>query len=183
MIIPPVTILIDSSFDPERRLGVSGFLCIPYCPDEILVNSEIVGKLYSPDLMKTRIVENTTNTRLELQTLIWALESLRLDNWNTPYRETGFITVYTDCRTAVDLLSRRKRLESDNYRSKSKGTTLVNADIYRNIFTLHDELSPEIVWVKGHTLKRDRTGIRKIFSEIDRQVRNLLRSYIPQTSH
>jgi ribonuclease HI len=181
VITPYVTIFIDSSFDPGRRLGVSGFLCIPNCPDEILANSEIVWKLYSPALVKTRIVENTTNTRLELQTLLWALESLRLDNGNMSYREMGLITVYTDCRAAVNLLPRRKRLESDNYLSKRKGATLVNADIYRKIFTLCDELSPEIVWIRGHALKKDRIGIQKVFSEIDKLVRNQLRSYIDHT--
>lgn len=173
-----LTIFIDSSYDPGRRLGVGGFLCISNCPDEALANKNVLEELYSPDAVKTRIVENTTNTRLELQTLLWALESLKLDNGNTSSREMGSITIYTDCRTSVDLLGRRKRLESVHYLSKRKGTILGNADIYKSIFALYDEFSPKLVWIKGHTSKKDRVGIQRIFSEVDKLVRNLLRSYI-----
>ncbi|TLD40640.1 MAG: hypothetical protein JETT_3103 [Candidatus Jettenia ecosi] len=171
-------IFIDSSYNPERRLGVGGFLCIPNCSDEVLENKNVLEELYSPDAVKTRIVEHTTNTRLELQTLLWALESLKLDTETKTYGEMGSITVYTDCRTAVDLLRRRKRLESVHYLSKRKGTILENADIYKSIFTLYDQFSPKLVWIKGHTPGKDRVGIQKIFSEVDRLVRNLLRSYI-----
>lgn len=173
-----VTIFIDSSYNPGRRLGVGGFLCIPNCPDEVLANKNVLEELYAPDAVKIRIVEHTTNTRLELQTLLWALESLKLDNETKTFEKMGSITIYTDCRTAVDLLRRRKRLESVHYLSKRKGTTLVNADIYKSIFTLYDQLSPKLVWIKGHTSEKDRIGIQRIFSEVDRLVRNRLRSYI-----
>ena len=177
-----LTIFIDSSYNPGRRLGVGGFLCIPNCPDEALAHKNVFEELYSPDAVKTRIVEHTTNTRLELQTLLWALESLKLDNETKTSGKIGSITIYTDCRTAVDLLRRRKRLESVQYLSKRKGTTLVNADIYKSIFTLYDELSPNLVWIKGHTSEKDRVGIQRIFSEVDRLVRNLLRNYIARKS-
>ncbi len=153
-------------------------MCIPNCPDEILKGKKVSEGLYFPDAVKTRIIKNTTNTRLELQTLLWALESVKLDNEHTPSGEMGSITIYTDCCAAVNLLRRRKKLNSVNYLSKRKGTTLVNADIYKGIFTLYDELSPELVWIKGHTPEKDRAGIQRIFAEVDRSVRNLLRSYI-----
>lgn len=172
------TIFIDSSYNPDRKLGVGGFLCIPNCPDEVLANKNALEELYSPDAVKTRIVEHTTNTRLELQTLLWALESLKLDTETKTSGEMGPITVYTDCCTAVDLLRRRKRLESVRYLSKRKGTILGNADIYKSIFTLCDQLSPKLVWIKGHTPGKDRVGIQRIFSEVDRLVRSLLRSHI-----
>lgn len=171
-------IFVDASYSPERRLGVGGFFCIANCPDDALVNKNIVKELYSPDAVKTRIVEQTTNTRLELQTLLWVLESLKLDNGNTPSGEMGPVTIYTDCRTAVDLLRRRERLENIHYLSKRKGTILGNADIYKSIFTLYDELSPKLIWIKGHTLEKDRVGVQRIFSEVDRFVRNLLRNHI-----
>lgn len=175
---PHVTIFIDSSYDPSGRFGIGGFLCIPNCPDEIRESKKVLDGLYFPDAMKTRIVKNTTNTRLELQTLLWALELFKLDNENMPFGEMGSITIYTDCCAAVHLLRRRKKLNSTNYLSKRKGTTLVNADIYKSIFALYDELSPELIWIKGHTPEKDRIGIQRIFAEVDRSVRNLLRSYI-----
>ncbi|MCZ2267223.1 MAG: hypothetical protein LC124_00030 [Ignavibacteriales bacterium] len=169
---------MDSSYNPERRLGVGGFLCIPNCPDEILADNQMLEKLYSPGAMKTKIVENTTNTRLELQTLLCALEFLKSDNENKTYGKMESTTIYTDCRTAIDLLRRRKRLESVHYRSKRKGSTLVNADIYKSFFNLYDEFSPKLIWVKGHTPGKTRIGVQRIFSEVDRFVRNLLRNYI-----
>lgn len=172
------TIFIDASYNPQRKLGVGGFLCIPNCSDELLENKNVLEELYSPDVVKTRIVEHTTNTRLELQTLLWALESLRSNTETKTSGEMGSITIYTDCRTAVDLLRRRKRLESVHYLSKRKGTILGNADIYKSIFTLYDEFSPKLIWIKGHTSGKDRVGIQKIFSEVDKLVRNVLRSYI-----
>ncbi|WP_169704001.1 ribonuclease HI [Candidatus Kuenenia stuttgartiensis] len=126
-------------------------------------------------------MENTTNTRLELQTLLWALESLTLENGNKASEKRDFITIYTDCRTAVDLPGRRRRLEDVYYLSKRKGSVLRNADIYKSIFALYDEFLPKLVWIKGHTPKKDRVGVHQIFSEVDRLVRNHLRAYIART--
>ncbi|OHB68362.1 MAG: hypothetical protein A2W17_01025 [Planctomycetes bacterium RBG_16_41_13] len=176
-----VTIFIDSSYNPGRKLGVGGFLCIPHNPGETPANEDMFETWYFPDAVKTRIVENTTNTRLELQTLLWALESLTLENGNKASEKRGFITIYTDCLTAVDLPGRRKRLEDVYYLSKRKGSVLRNADIYKSIFALYDEFLPKLVWIKGHTLKKDRVGVHKIFSEVDRLVRNHLRTYIART--
>ncbi|MFO0793599.1 MAG: RNase H family protein [Candidatus Brocadiaceae bacterium] len=176
-----VTIFVDASYNPGRKLGVGGFLCIPNCPDELLANKNVVEELYDPSAVKTRVVEHTTNTRLELQALLWALESLKSDNETKTSGKTGSITIYTDCHTAVDLLRRRERLGSVHYLSKRKGTTLRNADIYKSIFALYDELSPKLVWIKGHTRGKDRVGIQGIFSEVDKLVRNQLRSYIARS--
>ena len=76
-------------------------MCIPNCPDEALANKNVFEELYSPDAVKTRIVEHTTNTRLELQTLLWALESLKLDNETKTSGEIGSITIYTDCQQLI----------------------------------------------------------------------------------
>ena len=68
------------------------------------------------DAVKTKRFEQTSSTRLELQTLIWSLnERLALANMNSIE-----LTIYTDSQNIINLPKRRERLERDNYFSSNK---------------------------------------------------------------
>ncbi len=54
------------------------------------------------DTIKTKKFENTSSTKLELETLLWALSEINLDNCK--------IIIYTDCQNIIGLKERRAGL-------------------------------------------------------------------------
>lgn len=156
-------IFSDISFNPKNKIGVGGFIIIP---------SNKINSI-SEDLITTKTVEDTKNTSLEIQAILWALETFK-QKYSS--QNISKLTVYTDCQTVANLLSRRKRLEEKGYRS-NKGKKLSNAVLYQKFYQLYDELKPEIIWVKGHKETHKKDEIDRIFSFLDKFVRKMLRNY------
>src|SRR5690554_4465648 len=77
-----------------------------------------------PEVLKTQVLvkrfENTSSTRLELETLLWALSIIP--------RETNKIEIYTDSQNIMGLQGRRSRFEARDYRSNNN-RLLVNHDL------------------------------------------------------
>ena len=163
MNIKHLVIFTDASFNPRIRTGISGYLLLlgsKDCP---------ITKDISSLPIKTKLFRNTNCTRLELSSIILAL--------NASKKLTGHleITIYTDCKTAYDLPSRRIRLEKCNFKSERTKKTLANADLYLKFFKLFDELRPNIIWIKGHKAAKNKDNIDMIFSHVDRTTRRILR--------
>lgn len=163
------SIFADASFQPQLRIGVSGFLILPH-------DGRAEFPLPPASSVRTRVARGGSNTRLELETIIWALIS-----WQERHgrrvedRAPAAVTLYTDCRAAKNLLDRRSRLETSNYFSKRSGGPLQHADLYRRFFKLLEAVQPEIIWIEGHTPRRQRGAIQEIFALVDRTVRERLR--------
>jgi ribonuclease HI len=115
----------------------------------------------SPDQVRTRLFPQTSSTRLELQTLLWALEQ---------NQSAAPITVFTDSQNSLGLLARRQRLEAQNFCS-AKGLELNNADLYRAFFALIDRMDVRIEKVKGHASNSDKTLIESLFAVVDQAAR------------
>ena len=123
------------------------------------------------DAVKTKRFEQTSSTRLELQTLIWSLnERLALANMNSIE-----LTIYTDSQNIIDLPKRRERLERDNYFSSNK-KQLKNHQLYRTFYSLMDQMRFNLVKVKGHQPPRERNLIAQRFSLVDHAARRALRA-------
>ena len=146
----------DASFNPKTKSGVAGFI----------ITSNANASLE----IKTEIIKHTTCTRLELQGIIWALRYID-ENLSA-----ASITLYTDCKTACDLLRRRSKLECVDFSSGKTGEPLKNADVYKEYFKLLDKLKPELVWVKGHMPHKQRDHIQSTFAQLDKHVRQALRA-------
>jgi ribonuclease HI len=95
-------IFSDASFNPKSKVGVGGYLIIP--KDKLSAINYL-----SEELINIQVVRNTKNTRLEVETVIRALESFKKGNI-----DNSKISIYTDCQTVCDLLKRRKRLEEEH---------------------------------------------------------------------
>lgn len=110
--------------------------------------------------------DDTSSSKLEIQTLIWALsENLHFE---------GKITVYTDSQTIVGLHGRRNRLEKNDYFSKS-GRQINNHELYREFFKLSDQINCEFIKIKGHKQSGIKNQLDRIFTLIDRAARNAVR--------
>jgi len=109
---------------------------------------------------------DTSSTKLELQTLLWALSEV----------STPEIISYTDSRNIAGLTSRRKKLEENDYYAKN-GKRLNNHELYQKFYKATDNLNIKLNQVRGHTASNRKSHIDKIFSLVDRASRNALRAY------
>jgi ribonuclease HI len=147
----------DGSANTQTKNGYGAYLWV----------SDIDGN--SDDLnnqVETVKFERTSSTKLEIQTLIYALSKLE--------ETSQSLIIFTDSQNMVGLLDRREKLEAQNYRSK-KNEQIDNALLYKTFYQLHDKLQFEIIKVKGHKKTNQKDNIDRIFTIVDRAARNALR--------
>jgi ribonuclease HI len=152
-----IKLFTDSSVNPQEKIGFGAFLKI--IDDKIPL-------IEMKTIIKTKRFEDTSSTKLELQTLLWALDEIK--------DESDTIEVYTDCQNIIGLEDRRKRLESNDYKS-SKGKLMNNHDLYKLFFEKVDKLDLSFIKVKGHKKTSLKDDIDNIFNLVDKASRNALR--------
>jgi ribonuclease HI len=116
--------------------------------------------------VKVRRFEHTSSTKLELQTLLWALSDIKALG--------SRVIVYTDSQNIMSLQRRRDRLEQNDYRSK-KNKRLNNYELYQEFYRMTDQLDCEFVKVRGHQVSNQKDDIDRLFTLVDRASRNALR--------
>ena len=122
------------------------------------------------DTVKVKRFVQTSSTKLELQTLLWALgETVALVN-----RNDMVLTVYTDSQNIISLPGRRDRLEQSNYFS-SKNKRLNNYELYQEFYRLTSRLNCGFVKVVGHQASSKKDKIDRLFGLVDQASRRALR--------
>lgn len=116
--------------------------------------------------VKVKRFERTSSTKLELQTLIWALGDIQATGCK--------VTVYSDSQNIVGLAERRDRLEQNDYRSKNK-KRLSHYELYQAFYRITDSLDCELVKVRGHQASNLKDGIERLFALVDSASRKALR--------
>ena len=137
----------------------------------------IIDDVESPiDLLKNKVkivrFEQTSSTKLELQTLLHAFENLP--------KSVEQLQIYSDSQNIQSLLERRERLEKNDFISKS-GRLLNNSDLYREFFQKTDDLNCTFFKVKGHKKSVKKNKIDRIFTLVDRASRKALREHLDRT--
>ncbi|QKE28326.1 ribonuclease H family protein [Arcobacter acticola] len=153
-----IKLFTDSSVNPQEKIGFAAFL---------LLDNENIFLDEMKKNIKTKRFEDTSSTKLELQTLLWALDEIENDS-NT------LIEIYTDCQNIIGLENRRKKLELNDYIS-SKGKLINNHDLYKFFFKALDNLNLVFIKVKGHKKSSLKDEIDDIFNLVDKASRNALR--------
>ncbi len=150
-------LLTDGSVSTLSNIGYGAYLAV----------SE---RGLSLDLLRTRVkvrrFENTSSTKLELQTLLWALSDIQALG--------SKVIVYTDSQNIMGLQGRRDRFEQNDYRSK-KNKRLNNYELYQEFYRMIDQLDCELVKVHGHQGWNQKDDIDRLFTLVDRASRNALR--------
>ena len=122
------------------------------------------------DTVKVKRFVQTSSTKLELQTLLWALrETVALTN-----RSDIVLTVYTDSQNIISLPVRRDRLEQRNYFS-SKNKRLNNYELYQEFYRLISRLNCMFVKVVGHQASGKKDKIDRLFGLVDQASRRAVR--------
>ena len=152
-----LTLLTDGSVNAQSKVGYGAYLALT---EEGLALEEIKTHV------QLRRFEQTSSTRLELQTLLWALEDIQALGCK--------VTVYTDSQNIIGLPGRRQRLEQTDYRS-AKGR-LNNCDLYQEFYRLTDQVECQFVKVRGHQVAQHKNEIDQLFTLVDRASRQALRA-------
>ena len=156
-----LNIFTDGSVNTQLKFGYGALL--------------VVSNLDAPieplkDTLKVKRFEHTSSTKLELQTLLWALnEMIASANGNDIS-----LTVYTDSQNIIGLPRRRTRLERNNYFS-SKNKRLNNYKLYQEFYRLTDKLKCQFIKVIGHQVSSKKDEVDKLFGLVDQASRRALR--------
>jgi len=150
-------LLTDGSVNTKLNFGYGAYLAISE-------NEFTVSDLES--IVKVKRFEQTSSTKLEIQTLLWALSDVR--------DFKGKIILYTDSQNIIGLPERRERLEKNDFYSK-QNRRIANWELYKAFYRLTDELNIEIKKVSGHKRTSMKDNIDRLFTLVDRASRNALR--------
>ena len=153
-----IKLFTDSSVNPQEKIGFGSFL--------LLNNDETKAFEDLKKDIKLKRFENTSSTKLELQTLLWALDEIEDKNI--------IIEIYTDCQNIIGLENRRDKLEKNHFYSTS-GKLMNNHELYKNFYEKLDKLNLTFIKVKGHKKNSLKDEIDNIFNLVDRVSRNALR--------
>lgn len=152
-----VTLLTDGSVNTRTKVGYGAYLALS---DHGLSLDELSRQV------KVRRFSPTSSTKLELQTLLWALGDLQASG--RP------LTVITDSQNIIGLPGRRSRLEQNNYRSKNN-SRLNHYELYQEFYSRMDQLDCELIKVQGHQVSKQKNDLDRLFSLVDRASRSALR--------
>lgn len=154
-------VFTDGSVNTHSKVGYGAYLVV----------SDLSVPIDSlKDMVKLKRFEQTSSTKLELQTLLWALnETIALAEG----RDIT-LTIYTDCQNIIGLPRRRARLEQSNYLS-SKGKQLNNHELYKEFYRLTSSIKYELIKVIGHQASNKKDKIDRLFGLVDRASRRALR--------
>lgn len=164
-----IAIFTDVSLNPRLHLGVGGYLLIPEACLTTLPGDSI--RAYVSEHLVLKRFEDTSSTKLEVQTVLWALQDSRDKLKGQAY---GTIRIHTDSQCIYGLPERRHKLEANAFLSRKTNRLLKNALFYQEFFRLSDELGIEVIKMAGHTRANSRDTNAQIFSLIDRGVRRAL---------
>ena len=165
----------DASLNPNLKVGVGGYIIVP---ESFLKNPPGPVKISKlNEIIALRRFQDTSSTKLEVQTILWALEECCS---GSILPVSGKLHIYSDSQCVEKLLARRSRLESSGFHSKGGNRLLKNASLYKKYYEFHDQLKFEVTKVKGHTPSRSRNKVQHIFSFLDQKVRKTLKLWMDQ---
>jgi ribonuclease HI len=170
--IDSYTLFTDVSLDTGHKCGIGAYLFIPV--SFFREKNHSISKEDIAVRLKIRRFENTSSTRLEVQTVLWALDEIEK---TVPKHSLMTLQVYTDSQCVAGLQGRRSRLSSCNFLSKKTGQPLKNADLYRTFYELNDKMGFSVTKVSGHTPASSRDTIHHIFACVDQEARKALKSW------
>ena len=160
----------DVSLNPRLKLGFGAYLVIPSSfleiPSGRIIRSAFVEQI------RLRRFDVTSSTKLEVQTLLWALEDFQKELSGS---RLGTLDVYSDSQCVTGIQRRRSKLEMNGFCSNGTNRILKNACLYRKFYEFHDILGFEIIKVVGHARSCSHDSIHRIFSFVDKEVRKALK--------
>ncbi|MGJ0313344.1 ribonuclease HI [Aliarcobacter cryaerophilus] len=157
-----IELFTDSSVNPKAKVGFAAFL--------VKNDKDIILESLNKSI-KIKKFENTSSTKIELQSLLWAINEIEKEKNDL---SNILIEVYTDCQNIVNLKNRKSKLVENNYQSGT-GKLLKNHDLYKDFFEKESRLNLNIIKVKGHKKTILKDNIDYVFNLVDKASRSALR--------
>jgi len=154
-------IFTDGSVNTQLKVGYGAYL---------VVSDQSMPIDTLKDRVKIKRFEQTSSTKLELQTLLWSLDEIIA--WAGESELS--LTIYTDSQNIVGLPGRQISLEQKNYFS-SKNKRLNNYELYKEFYRLTSSIKCNLVKVLGHQVSSKKDQIDKLFGLVDKASRRALR--------
>lgn len=154
-------VFTDASVNAQIKVGYGAYL---------IVSEQSASIETLKDSVKVKRFEQTSSTKLELQTLLWALDEII--NLADPNNTT--LTIYTDSQNIIGLPDRRNRLEQSHYFT-SKSRRLNNFELYQDFYQLTSNIKCKLVKVAGHQMSSKKDKVDRLFSFVDKASRRALR--------
>lgn len=149
----------DGSVNNQSKIGYGAYLCVT---DIDLPLDQLKRKV------QVKCFAQTSSAKLELQTLLWALNEIQ------PAQQK--LLIYTDAQNIVTLPSRRAKLEHCDYRSK-KNRRLNNYQLYMDFYRQTDQLNCEFIKLRGHQPVGTKNTLEQCFALVDKASRAELRKH------
>ena len=155
-----IHVFTDGSVEPISKIGYGASLLTSSLNESI-------------ETLKSRIdvkyFENTSSTKLEIQTLLRALERVN--------SHTEKVKIYTDSQNIVKLVNRKERLQKNNFKTK-QNKLIKNSSLYQQFYEFADRFDIEIIKIEGHKQANLKQKTDHIFTLVDRASRKALRGNI-----
>jgi ribonuclease HI len=150
-------LFIDGSVNNQSKIGFGAYLFV----SEGTISSEELKHQ-----IQVKRFLSTSSTKLEIQTLLWALSEI-------PVKER--LTIYTDSQNIVGLTDRKEKLISNDFKSKND-KLINNHDLYKAFYTAIEHLECEFIKVQGHQVSSEKNDIDRLFTLVDRAARSAMRN-------
>jgi len=147
----------DGSVNPKENIGFGAYLHVK--------ENDVYDESVKQNI-KVKKFNDTSSTKLELETLLWALDEINLAD--------DELIVFTDCQNILGLSARRERFEKNDYLT-SKNKKIANHELYKKFYETIDTIKCQFIKVKGHKPKNGKDHIDKFFTLVDKASRNALR--------
>lgn len=151
-------LLADASVNTSLGYGYGAYLVVSSIGDDFASLAPAI---------KVKRFTNTSSTKLELQTILWALSEIP--------RDAASVVVYSDSQNVLRLPDRRAQLEKNDFYS-NRGTRLASYELYKEFYKTLDVMNCEFVAVMGHKASRLKNDVDRIFSLVDKASRKALRA-------
>lgn len=152
-----ILLFTDGSVNTQSNVGYGAY---------VRVNEGAPFDAENPPFVHLKVFEQTSSTKLELQTLLWALEEVKSFG--------SHIIIHTDSQNIIGLPNRRERFEKSHFLTKKKKLH-EHSELYQAFYKMMDELECTLVKVKGHKLSGDKDEIDRYFTLVDRASREGVR--------
>ena len=148
--------------NPELKVGVGGYLIVPESfiktPSNLIKISEL------DEILVLRRFENTSSTKLEIQTVLWALEEYCI---GSTISGSGKLHIYSDSQCVEGLLPRMARLESNGFHCRGGNRLFKSASLYGKYYEFYDRLKLDAIKVADHIRFPSSNTVQRIFFFLD----------------
>ncbi|RPI77483.1 MAG: ribonuclease H [Desulfobacteraceae bacterium] len=167
-----LSLFTDVSCNPKFQIGFGAYLLVA----DLDLNADRMELI--KDRVKYKKFDFTSSTKLEIETLLWALQEVKkiIPKSDWPVR----LTLYTDSQGLAGLPDRRAKLEQLNFKSIGKNRELNQAALYRKFYRASDRWQFKVVKLKGHFKSLKKDTFQTLFTYVDKRSRKELKSYLKE---